>query len=213
LAGTVSTAYFYNALEKKTAMFENRLAPFDHFETPGGGSSKNVYAYQYNTSLNRFRSSLVMGRVSRLKNRIIHLPQWLYDLNVLKPDLTLRGSFYAGIQVVPIHSIIGSEGKITDFDMGFHPIQEASRERWVGLAMAYIGYLPLPPVELIRIGDAYFVRDGHHRISVSCAFGQTSIDAEVIAWQAAPPFPWQMCCVEVERLSVKHLDPSTDQIN
>jgi hypothetical protein len=190
-------------------MFENRLNPFDHFETPGSGSSRSVYAHQYNMALSRFKSSLVMGRVTRLKNRIMHLPQRLYDLNILKPDLSLRGSFFAGIQVVPIHSIIGTEGKVSDFDMGFHPIQEAARERWVSLAMAYMGCLPLPPVELIRIGDAYFVRDGHHRISVCRAFGQTSIDAEVITWQAAPPFPWQMYGMGIETLSVKRLDPST----
>ncbi len=189
-------------------MFENRINPFDKFETPEGSSSRNVYAHQYNAALSRFKSSLMMGRVSRLKNRIMHLPQWLYDLNLLKPDLPLRSSFYAGIQVIPIHSIIGSEGKAADFDMGFHPIKEASRERWVGLAMAYIGCLPLPPVELIQVGDAYFVRDGHHRISVSRAFGQTSIDAEVITWKAMPPFPWQMCCEAEDTLSVKRLDPS-----
>jgi hypothetical protein len=191
-------------------MFETRINPYDNFETPGGGSPRNVYAHQYNTALNRFKSALVMGKISRLKSRIMHFPKWLYDLNALKPGLSLRGSFYMGIQVVQIHSIIGSEGKVTDFDMGFHPIKETSRERWVSLAIAYIGCLPLPPVELIQIGDAYFVRDGHHRISVGRAFGQTSIDAEVITWQAAPPFPWQRCCGEMETLSVKRLDPSTE---
>jgi hypothetical protein len=161
-------------------------------------------------AISRFKSSLMMGRVSRLKNRVMHLPQWLYDLNVLKPGLCLRSSFYSGIQVVPIDSIIGSEGKAGDFDMGFHPIKEASRERWVSLAMAYIGCLPLPPVELIQVGDAYFVRDGHHRISVSRAFGQTSIDAEVITWQAVPPFPWQMGAMEMKTIPIKHFDPSAE---
>lgn len=191
-------------------MFENRITPFDHFETPGSSSSRNVYAYQYNTALSRFKSSLILGKISRLTNRIMHCPQWLYDLNVLKPNLGLRGSFYAGIQVVSIRSIIGSEGKTTDFDMGFYPLKETSRERWVSMAMAYQSRMPLPPVELVQIGNAYFVRDGHHRISVSRAFGQTSIDAEVVTWQAIPPFPWQMCGVEMERLSVKRLDPSTE---
>ena len=191
-------------------MFENRINPFDKFETPEGGSPRNIYAHQYNTALSRFKSSLAMGRVSRLKNRVMHLPQWLYDLNLLKPDLSLRSSFYAGIQVVSIDSIIGSEGKTTDFDMGFNPLKESSRERWVSLAMAYMGCLPLPPVELIQIGDAYFVRDGHHRLSVSRAFGQTSIDAEVITWQAVPPFPWQLCRAETKTLSVKRLDPSIE---
>jgi hypothetical protein len=194
--------------EKEITMFEFRITPYEDFEKPDGSSTRNISAHQYNTALSRFKSALVRGRISRLKNRVMHLPQWLYDLNALKPDLSLRGSFYAGIQVVPICSIIGSEGKVADFDMGFHPIQETLRERWVSLAMAYIGCLPLPPVELIQIGNAYFVRDGHHRISVSRAFGQTNIDAEVIAWQATPPFPWQMEAIQNGSLVLKKLDPS-----
>jgi hypothetical protein len=189
-------------------MFENRINPYDNFETPDGSSPRNVYAHQYNTALNRFKSAFVMGRVFRLKSRIMRLPAWLYDLNLLKPGLCLHGSFYAGIQVVPIRSIIGSEGKVTDFDMHFHPIRESSRERWVGMALAYIGCLPLPPVELIQVGNAYFVRDGHHRISVSRAFGQTSVDAEVITWQATPPFPWQTEAVQNETLVLKKLGPT-----
>ena len=191
-------------------MFENRITPFDHFETTGSGSSRNVYAHQYNTAHSRFKSSLLLGKISRVKNRIMQCPTRLYDLNALKTDLCLRGSFYAGIQVVPIRAIIGSEGKTTDFDMGFHPVKEASRERWINMAMAYLSCMPLPPVQLVQIGDAYFVRDGHHRISVSGAFGQTSIDAEVVSWQAVPPFPWKICGVEMETLPVKRLDPSTE---
>jgi hypothetical protein len=109
--------------------------------------------------------------------------------------------------VVPIHSIIGSEGKVADFDMGFHPIKESSRERWVNMAMVYLCRLPMPPVELIQVGNAYFVRDGHHRISVSRAFGQTHIDAEVVTWQALPPFPWQPEGMK-ESSVIKRLDPS-----
>ena len=45
--------------------------------------------------------------------------------------------------------------------------------------------VPLEPVQLIQIGDDYFVRDGHHRISVARALGETCIDAEVTVWMVA----------------------------
>ena len=45
----------------------------------------------------------------------------------------------------------------------------------------------LPPVELIQLGDAYFVRDGHHRISAAAALGQQEIDAQVTVWQVTAP--------------------------
>jgi hypothetical protein len=47
----------------------------------------------------------------------------------------------------------------------------------------------LTPVELIQVGDVYFVRDGHHRISVAQAMGQKAIDAEVTVLEVAGPLP------------------------
>jgi hypothetical protein len=46
-------------------------------------------------------------------------------------------------------------------------------------------------VELIQVGDLYFVRDGHHRISVARAWGQATIDAEVTVWEVVGPLPWE----------------------
>ena len=172
-------------------MFQNNLRLYQTTRLLGSSSAASMPARQYNTALNRFNAILVTGKFARLISRALQRPQSLYDLNALKPALGLRGSFYAGMQVVPIRSIIGSEGRITDFDMDFHPISEASRERWVNMAMAHLAGLPLPSVKLIRVDNAYFVRDGHHRISVSRAFGQLAMDAEVITWKAEPPFPWR----------------------
>lgn len=172
-------------------MFENRMNPFENVHLLDHRCTENIYARQYNVALNQFRSSLTKGKLFRLKSKILKRRPFLYDLNALKPDLQVRGSFYSGIQVVPIHSIIGSEGRTTDFDMGFHPLSEAARERWINMAIVHLSRVPLPPVQLIRIGDVYFVRDGHHRISVSRTFGQVAMDAEVITWKASPPLPWQ----------------------
>ena len=48
-----------------------------------------------------------------------------------------------------------------------------------------------PPVELIQVGDLYFVRDGHHRISVARAMGQEAIEAKVTAWHVVGSLPWE----------------------
>ena len=180
-------------------MFQSNLNLYQNTQIPGSGYSENMYARQYNTALSRFRSTLAKGKLARLKKRVLQRPQYLYDLNALKPDLSLRGSCYSGIQVVPIRSIIGSEGRVADFDIDFRPINEEARERWVNMAIVYLSRLPLPPIQLIQVGDAYFVRDGHHRISVSRAFGQVAMDAEVITWKAQPPFPWQPVLEEKEK--------------
>jgi hypothetical protein len=172
-------------------MFQNNLNLYQNPQLPGSGYSENMYSRQYNTALNRFKATLAKGKFARLKRRALQRPQFLHDLNALKPGLSLRGSCYSGIQVIPISSIIGSEGRTADFDMDFYPMSESVRERWVNMAIVYLSRLPLPPIQLIQVGGAYFVRDGHHRISVSRAFGQAAMDAEVITWKAHPPFPWQ----------------------
>ena len=175
-------------------MFQNNL--YQNTLLPGNSYTENIHARQYNTVLHQFRSILFKGKIARLKRKVLQRPQWLYDLNDMTSRLSVRGSSYSGIQVVPIRLIIGSEGRTTDFDMDFHPMSESARERWINMAIVYLSRLPLPPIQLVRIDDAYFVRDGHHRISVSRAFGQIAMDAEVVTWKASPPFPWQPCCVE-----------------
>ena len=190
-------------------MFENPLNSMQSSHLPASNYSEDIHTRRCNVALNQFKVSLLQGKFWRLKARILHRPSFLHDLNAAKLGLLLHGSFYAGTKVVRIDSIIGSEGRTSDFDMEFHPIGEEARQRWVSVAIAYLQRLPLPPVELIQIGDAYFVRDGHHRISVSRAFGQVAIDAEVITWKATPPFPWQPVEVIEKLFSPKRLGSFT----
>ncbi|NMC53097.1 MAG: ParB N-terminal domain-containing protein, partial [Chloroflexi bacterium] len=60
-----------------------------------------------------------------------------------------------------------------------------ARERWTRIGMLMMMGEPLPAVELIQVGDEYYVRDGHHRISAARALGYRHIDAVVTAWQPA----------------------------
>ena len=62
--------------------------------------------------------------------------------------------------------------------------------RWLGVAAARDHGKVLPPVVLVQVGGVYFVRDGHHRISVARALGQLDIEAEVTVWQVSGPLPW-----------------------
>jgi hypothetical protein len=90
---------------------------------------------------------------------------------------------YDGVQTVRIEQIRGSENRSDDFDIHFNPVHARNKERWVNVAMAMLEDVGLPPVELIKIGDSYFVRDGHHRISVARSLGQEEIDAVVTNWE------------------------------
>jgi hypothetical protein len=112
-----------------------------------------------------------------------------------------------GALTVCIDQIRGSESRVADFDRDFNPLQDRTRARWIGIAQARWQGKALPPVALVRVGDLYFVRDGHHRISVARALGQKRIEARVIVWQVAGPLPWevpaQVAAPGNERLIVK----------
>jgi len=88
----------------------------------------------------------------------------------------------AGLQLVPLSRIVGTEDGDQDFDADFNPLSERVRARWLSVYAAREAGLALPPVELVQVGDQYYVRDGHHRISVARAFGQREIEANVTRW-------------------------------
>lgn len=84
------------------------------------------------------------------------------------------------VVTVSINRITGSEGRSLDFDAGFNPLRRLQRERWISILIACKMGTPLPPVELIQVGKEYYVRDGHHRISVARTLGQLDIEAVIV---------------------------------
>jgi hypothetical protein len=123
-------------------------------------------------------------RLAALWGRLLGRPAYLRDLTAVIGPVAGRHELAA--QPVLLAQIRGSEGRTRDFDSAFRPLEEHSRERWISVARARLEDTPLPAVELIRVGDSYYVRDGHHRISVARALGQRDIDARVTVWDAAP---------------------------
>lgn len=129
--------------------------------------------------------------LGKLITKLTGRKQRLLDLNQVKNALNIRNRYHLGIQAVPLAKIQGTEGRSQDFDAHFNPANETTRDRWLNVARAYLLGIGLPPVELIQVGEIYFVRDGHHRISVARAFGQEDIDAEVTVWQVQGQLPWE----------------------
>ncbi len=83
------------------------------------------------------------------------------------------------LEDVPLDAIVGSVDRYQDFSRGFLPRMDSDRDRWVGVKLAMTGMAGVPPVELYRIGDAYFVKDGNHRVSVARQLGAPTIQAVV----------------------------------
>lgn len=94
-----------------------------------------------------------------------------------------REGSYVGMREIAIDTICGSEERADDFDNFFRPLASHNRDRWLSVAEARLRGVHMPPVQLIELGGRYYVRDGHHRISVAKALGESFVDAEVVRWQ------------------------------
>ncbi len=143
------------------------------------------------------------GRLARLAAWLRQRPYHPLDLATVEQQCQITNRYHAGMQTVPLAQIRGSDGRSHDFDAAFHPNGNHNREQWLRVAAARLAGDPLPPVELIQVGGVYFVRDGHHRISVARSMGQKTIDAEVTVWQAANALPWEQVKQEKAAGAVK----------
>jgi len=91
-----------------------------------------------------------------------------------------RGERDLGLQTIPIGSIVGTVDRRPEtFDRSFRPRSPEVRARWERVAAARRSGIELPAIEVYRVGDIHFVLDGHHRVSVARALGETSIEAHV----------------------------------
>lgn len=106
----------------------------------------------------------------------------LLPFDEVQKHLPLHNQHYLGMQEIPVDKIIGSVGRYQDFDRAFLPKRTNLRPRWVNIDRARLQDINLPPIEVYKVGDAYFVKDGNHRVSVARQNGQAFIDAEVIEW-------------------------------
>ncbi|WP_336671887.1 chromosome partitioning protein ParB [Tsukamurella sp. USMM236] len=126
---------------------------------------------------------------SRRRANIARLASWVRgqpgDVNEVLPydEVVSALGFVSeralGAQVVPVAQIVGSVDRTRDFDRYFRPRSPALRARWQRLAAAQRRGEAMPPVELKKVGDMYFVVDGHHRVSIAFARGFTTINADV----------------------------------
>jgi hypothetical protein len=84
-----------------------------------------------------------------------------------------------GEQTIPLDSIVGTVDRSREFDRAFRPTSQRVRERWERINLAQRTGKAMPPIDVYRIGDMHFVKDGHHRVSVARALGHRDINAYV----------------------------------
>ena len=135
------------------------------------------------TARQEFEDLYRIGLVSHAWSAIAGRRNGLLRLKDMKQGKQVGARNDLSIQTVGIDSIAGSENRAQDFDSRWRPLKRANQERWTNIAVAQMTDMPLPAIDLIKVGQAYFVRDGHHRISVAKHRGQLEIEANVTEWR------------------------------
>jgi hypothetical protein len=120
--------------------------------------------------------------LSRIVSRLRAEPD---DVSVMLPfeevvaALGRRSERDIGLQTIRLDSVVGTVGRRHgEFDRDFRPAS-AVRGRWESIATARRRGVAMPPIDVYRIGELHFVEDGHHRVSVARAMGDTHIEARV----------------------------------
>ena len=100
------------------------------------------------------------------------------------PDAHRAAIRELGFQGVAVDRIVGTAVEGPSQRGGdFLPLKDRRgddwRGRWQRILQAIDGLVTLPPVELIKFGDEYWVVDGHNRVAAALYTGQGEIDAVV----------------------------------
>ncbi|MBN2303601.1 MAG: acetylxylan esterase [Anaerolineae bacterium] len=127
-------------------------------------------------------------------------PVDLLAFDEVQTKLRLNQNAYRGLQQVPLAQIVGSVGRYHDFTRSFLPLVENDKYRWQRIAQLQT-QTGLPPIELYKVGEAYFVKDGNHRVSVARQYGAKTIEAYV--WEYETPVGGMSADPDLDELIVK----------
>jgi hypothetical protein len=142
-------------------------------------SSDNSYRVNYSEGLSQFQSARRRAFWQDMLNHLRGKSPDLLSFDDIKTRLRLREESYRGLQDVPLDRIVGSVGRYRDFTANFLPKTNDMQERWSRVYAHVSSMEGVPPVELYKIDDVYFVRDGNHRVSVARQMGAKTIHAHV----------------------------------
>jgi uncharacterized ParB-like nuclease family protein len=127
----------------------------------------------------RSLTTILTGRAQRLRS-----------IEPMMRAAGLEGRAFGGVQEIPVDKIAGSvapDVKTSDFDPAFLPINRRMRERWTRIYLAMVEGDELPPIDVYKVDDHYYVIDGHHRVSVARNLGRPMINARVINVKTRAP--------------------------
>ncbi|MFO7681853.1 MAG: universal stress protein [Chloroflexota bacterium] len=136
-------------------------------------------AFHYDSALKDFQQARRQAALQQTLAWLRGESSELLAYEEVRRQLGMRGMAERGIQEIPLNAIVGSVGRSGDYTRDFMPIKDSDEQRWARVKTAFLGQTGVPPIEVYQIGEAYFVKDGNHRVSVARQLGLPTIEAYV----------------------------------
>ncbi|MFW5981840.1 MAG: ParB/Srx family N-terminal domain-containing protein [Halanaerobiaceae bacterium] len=87
---------------------------------------------------------------------------------------------YQGVQPIEVDKIVGTVGRCHDNSSW---TQMKDKVRFKGIKRAIEDLESMPAIKVYKVGDEYYIVDGHHRVMASRDIKRDFIDAEVIEYK------------------------------
>ncbi len=134
-------------------------------------------------AIHDFQSARQRAAIQEILSRFTGKSTQLLSYEDVAEKLKLRIRTERGVQHIPIDAIVGSVGRNTEFTRTFLPRRAGDQQRWANVKAVFMDTdsgSNLPPIEVYKVGEVYFVIDGNHRVSIARQEKLTTIEARVI---------------------------------
>ena len=175
---------------------------------------------RHEVAVRDFKRARREASMQQLMSHITGKSADLLAYNEVCDRLKVSGSRELGVQEIPLDAIVGSVGRYKDFTRSFMPRSDQDEVRWVGVKTAVNDMRGIPPIDVYKVGEAYFVNDGNHRVSVARQLGSETISAHVTEVLSRVPLtenadPDELICTErhLEFLERTNLDKLRPDVN
>lgn len=142
---------------------------------------------QFMAALRDFRRARQRALLERIMARLTQQSADLLDYDEVRQKLHAGKPTPRGLRQIPLDAIVGSVGRYTDFTRSFLPRRKSAERRWAAVKAALPNVQSFPPITVYQVGEAYFVLDGNHRVSIARQAGATHIAAYVTEIETKVP--------------------------
>lgn len=149
--------------------------------------SRNTLSFM--AAIQDFNNARRKASLQEIQSRLTGRSSELLSYEEVAEKLKLNVRTERGVHMIPVSAIVGSVGRYTEFTRDFMPRKNEDRERWARVKTVMddpLG-LGLPPIDVYKVGEVYFVLDGNHRVSIARQESFDVIEAHVIEVKTEVP--------------------------